>query len=71
MRLGEELMRVTRAACDSQFLRASLTLKELMVLKSLVENCEHTLMNSVRPRQQQLLCVWELTADKAAQKAGL
>lgn len=45
MRVAEELMRVTRAACDSQFLRASLTLKDLMVLKSLMEICEHTLMN--------------------------
>lgn len=45
VRVAEELVRVTRAACDSQFLRASLTLKDLMVLKSVMEICEHKLMN--------------------------
>lgn len=56
MRVAEELLRVTRAACDSQFLRASLTLKDLMVFKSPMEISEHTLMDSVSPRQEQLLC---------------
>lgn len=37
VRMAEELVRVTRAACDDQFLRASLTLKDLMVLRSLME----------------------------------
>lgn len=45
VRVAEQLMRVTRAVCEGQFLRASLTLKDLMVLKSLMEICEHTLMN--------------------------
>lgn len=71
VRVAKELMRVTGAACDGQFLRASLTLKDLMVLKSLMEICEHMLMNSVSPRQEQLLCAWELTEDIAAQQAGL
>lgn len=47
VRVAEELVRVTTAACEGQFLRASLTLKDLMVLKSLVEVCEHTLMSKL------------------------